>query len=470
MNRLYEILAFTIHYSKTENTKLITTIMKELPTTEFKGINLYAILLIKQAYELDMPPSMENLIRIGEVFLNKYITTYKENTSLNTVSSEDFDLPGKIDSIKNGILEELVQNVEIHEFEPIEKLDIDFKDESKIRILEFYEMKKKEITRDMITALDSSISNGMEVDFGLLGTTDNKIKTYYDEGYLKEVIEVGEIESFSPTLMFKTQMKSLDTLIGGVYTGDLWSLESTSGVGKTRMAVGHICHTAIMSNKNVLYITLEETNSKIESLLVSRHIIYKYDVQIENKIIYRNLYTEDKERWAYIEAAKQDLKTNPDYGKYTIASITLDVNNIEDKIKMYEAANGITYDVIVLDHAYIVSAKRTRDEGVLSHHDIVSKTYKTMKQLVKGKERFALVLNQFNQKGAEKAALGKSPGQDGVAGGLEACRNTDLNIAIVETDAMKQQNQVKLYLTKSRDNEADTAVVLKAYKAYSSFV
>lgn len=462
-----EIFLFLLSekYERTETSGHRLWLVNSLPESEFKGLNKYLYFIVRYFNKLGLTPTEARLDAIIKNQLKVFISESQEKT--NGTLSLNFKDPVDLERAYKIIREEIISAIEILD------TTTDISKDWHTAIVEFFENSRREKIMDINRTAMEIATIGVGNKFGPLESLEymNAATTQainlYSESKLQELIIDAKNVRRKPELITPLGIPSIDNDTGGgIYSGELWSIEANSSVGKTRFAIGSAVYTALKLNRNVLFISLEQTFSEIESILIARYIADKRGILIPSTKILKelNLSGEEKE---LIDLARYALFESGKFGKFRyIDDITL--NDFIAKLDSEDVLHG-PFDLIVLDHMYILPYMYTKEIGVLDQATITGRGYKVFKKYVRTRNKAGIAINQLNQEGEEKTTKGISPGQKGAAGGKEVYRHTDYNVILYETTEMKRNKKMGIFITKNRSSEGNASPILTAYKAVAVF-
>lgn len=278
----------------------------------------------------------------------------------------------------------------------------------------------------------------------------------YDEEALEDITD-DTVMSAPMEFLVDTGLPAIDQDLVGLCRTQLIDISAGPGAGKTRFVLGVFAHRAVMSGKNVLYYTLEQSKAEAEAMLVARHVLYMFNVIISDKMIITN--SVPAELVPKVEAARIDLFESNKYGKIWIQETDLYLEDFIEKIKTQDRVNG-PFDIIIIDHMSLLQSKQPKYGHALDDYKIVAKGYRRFKRYVRKHRKGGISINQFNREGIAAAKADKEIDATMGAGGIEAYRSTDANIVITYTETMAAQGLRRISLPKSRSSAGFGSIML----------
>lgn len=281
----------------------------------------------------------------------------------------------------------------------------------------------------------------------------------YDITKLEEVVDIVETsgEMGDMTFLVDSGLPAIDKVVGGLRRKQLMGIEAPPGAGKTRMALGVYAHRAsVLYHLNCVYFALEQTKKEVEAMLTARHVLYMFEKLVSDKMITEGKVPKDLQ--PLVDAAKLDLFESGKYGKIEIIETNLYVEDFVEKMRNQDRLKG-PFDIFVIDHLYLVESKAT-GYNKLTEAQIIKLAYRRFKRFVRTYVRGGIAVNQFNSSGIEASKADKDIDATMIAGGIEAYRNTDFDIAITYTDVMQAQGKRRLHIPKSRSSEPFASIIV----------
>lgn len=328
--------------------------------------------------------------------------------------------------------------------------------------------------------LNSRFTQVLSSSFDMMTDTDDTSKALnhaqtqmemlqeiYDTVKLEELDVNIQREKGTPLeFICDTGLPSIDADIDGIYRTQLGGVEAAPGTGKTRFALGVWTYrAAVLYKKNVLYYTLEQSRDECEAMLISRHAFELFEIQIADKLIYKNKVPEEyKEQ---VEAARIDLFESGKYGKIYIEETDLYMETFIDKIKSVDRLQG-PFDLIIVDYMALITEKNTygRPKNI---GEIVSYCYRTFKKFCRKNNKAGIAVNQLNREGIAASKADKEITTEMGQGGIEVYRSTDFNLTISATQEMELQHKRRISQPKKRSSEGIGSVIVDVRLGISLF-
>jgi KaiC/GvpD/RAD55 family RecA-like ATPase len=280
----------------------------------------------------------------------------------------------------------------------------------------------------------------------------------YDPAKLEEIIDAPDtVEDAEMTFLIDTGLPGIDNVVYGLCRKQLGGIEAPPGAGKTRFALGVWAHRAAVTyGLNVVFFALEQTRAEVKAMLIARHVLHLYGKLIPDKMITSNSVPDELS--AIVKASQLDLFDSGKYGKIHIVETNLYVEDFIDKVKNQDRLYG-PFDIVIIDHMYLMESRsegRSRPDQV----EIIRKSYRKFKRYVRSTGKGGIAVNQFNREGIEASKQDKEVDATMAAGGIEAYRNTDFNIAITFNETMLAQGKRKVSIPKARSTEPFMPIVV----------
>ena len=268
-----------------------------------------------------------------------------------------------------------------------------------------------------------------------------------------KLLEIQEITIDDEEFQFMCNLgiTPLDSVTGGLFSTELVSIEAPPGIGKTKFVVCQIMwRSAVLYKKSNLFFALEMSRKEIDALLVARHYYYLYrevvdEANIRIKGNYNKLPNDVKQK---IEAARDDLYNNTNYGKIEIQATTLRVDSFIAKIKREDKLKGM-FDIIHIDYIGLIESSE-RKYGQARHYETIGEALMLFKRYVRSTNKLGIAVNQLGAEGTKLAKEGKSGAEYGAQGGMIVYRSTDKNFIISATDEQKAQRKRSIEISKGR--------------------
>lgn len=335
-------------------------------------------------------------------------------------------------------------------FKVLETMDSSVED-FKMEIASYFSTKRKE-------ALTKTLSN----TFDLLNSTDNSeqaadfaeeriqiIKEIYNDEKLEELDNYKHSDSLvKMEFVTDSGIPVIDKDSMGLYTTQLFGIEGSTGVGKTRIVLGTWIYRALTEYKrNVLFYALEQSEEEIKAMLVAHHVFVMFNIQISDKMIYTDKVPEELQ--AKVEASKYDLFESNKYGKFVCEATTLYVETFISKIKVTDKLKG-PFDLLCIDYMGIIESRPSQYERSKDMVEIVRIAYKVFKRYLRNSGKSGIAIGQLNRDGATAGEQDKIITTDMAQGGMAVFQNTDYNVEITMTETMKLQQKRRVSQAKVR--------------------
>jgi len=209
---------------------------------------------------------------------------------------------------------------------------------------------------------NTAVKLAVKAAYTRIGTSEDKLMVSNIEKALAITSNIDEDDTYDYKERFESRRKlviddirianAVPTLIptfdmltkGGAGAGELITVIARSGAGKSVFLV-NIARGAILTNKNVLYITLELTATQIARRLDSCICNYAYE-EVKNKL--------DK-----IEYRLGELAANVKIKYWPARSIS--VSEIKEYIKQLQRKTGFTPDILIIDFAEYLTSTYTEE-------------------------------------------------------------------------------------------------------------
>jgi replicative DNA helicase len=172
--------------------------------------------------------------------------------------------------------------------------------------------------------------------------------------------EIQDVVNEEHSLVAPTRIYALDKVIQGLYRGELFIILAPLNVGKS-WAIIHLCVSALLSGKHVLYLTLEMSETRVMQRIiqnVSGTVKQRHQDEYKRQV---TIWAEDWETREVIQVpsllnikkvAKHMNTLNRFGGKLCLKqypSGTCTIDTIEKEILLYDAAFGKLPDAVFID-------------------------------------------------------------------------------------------------------------------------
>ena len=306
-----------------------------------------------------------------------------------------------------------------------------------------------ECLSDIYNKLNDTNDSGIASDYAL--DTISNLNAIYDKSKL-EILSTTNNTGNDMVFVTDCGLEAIDNDSDGLFTSQLFGVEAQPGTGKTRFVIGTYCYrAATLYNKNVCFITLEQTVQEIESMFLSIHVFNMFNIQLSDKLIRNKRYPKELE--AQVEAARYDLFHSGKYGKIVAIEESFHVRTFINQLKNIDRLKG-PFDLIAIDYMGLIrgdgDGKGRRDMSIA---DRINDAYEFFKAYVRKTKKAGIAIGQFNKEGIEAGEKDKEITPDMAQGGISVYRHTDYNIAISRTTTMKLQQKVRFSQPKVRASQ-----------------
>lgn len=242
-----------------------------------------------------------------------------------------------------------------------------------------------------------------------------------------------------------------------IQTQDIVSIVADEGVGKTKLTVD-LVYKAVIGGRNVLLFCGETAVSKMQTLVVLRHIDYlnngisiSLDEYNNRALIPCDTDEQRIEINSMIAVAECDLYDNPKYGKIVYKQ---DLPYEEYSKYISECVDRFSTEVVVTDHvaALRTSGERTIDGFLDSDKKRIDFLFKAQNVLTK---RYNLVfLNTVHTENtvSDKLAAGKEVGIRIAGGSRYVTKYSTIVMLLRDTDELRANSLILIDFKKTRDH------------------
>ncbi len=238
--------------------------------------------------------------------------------------------------------------------------------------------------------------------------------------------------------LFDTGIPCVDGDSGGMFSKQVWAFSGSPGSGKTRVAACYWAYPAMIAGLDVLFDELELSSVEVENMLIAHHIIQLFGGEIKIPDSEMNRGNLSAEQWKYYNAAKFDLFDSGRWGKITIRTDDLVVENFKKDTYSFLRRNRNT-QLWIIDYAGLAkSVPIGKYAGRKDKYEVITELYEGAKDIAKTADIGVLVLNQFGKEGCEASLAGKRIMPGHVQGGQIIERHADYDIAMCMTE--EQEN------------------------------
>lgn len=241
-------------------------------------------------------------------------------------------------------------------------------------------------------------------------------------------------------------LKDLDSLVS-LQRGQIALVGANSGSGKTTFLSSLACYYALRSKLNVLYITLEELQSKM-TVTFDRLIMGKKssDIFLPNSTINKNYIQENKQ---FFNAVKSKSKGNITF--LCGSPNTVSVEQLENLINETEREKKTKYDVIILDYADILKKSDTGNESIEGE-----RIFQNLVSLAKRKDVLLWTATQLNRmsKQTDVKTL------DSIEGSYRKLNVCAFAMTLNQTKEEFEHGYIRFYIDKIRDRYKQENVLI----------
>lgn len=441
MNELFKYFTSRNDDRDPERVAYTSWFISTFPISEFKEEEFYFYSFMDFCSKLERPCKLEYL----EYFLSTEVRALLAKSKVKVKGTESITLtdPLAFETVYKTTCEVLRDNTKVLEQLPAE-ID-DFVVEVQSFMVERRNQRLTQALSDVYSTLGETHSAVDATNYALEQITI--INDIYSAENLEDLVSAN-VDASKFEFITDTGLPAIDKDSGGIYQTQLLGIEAQPGTGKTRLAVMLSYRAATLYNKAVLFIPLEQSKFELECMYVALHMFYLYNVQVSDDIIRKGKLPDDLK--PLYEAAKIDLFESGKYGKIVIHETVLYVENFIAKITNLDKLQG-PFDLIVIDYMGLMESNGTL--GNYKYKDaylIIKDAYKLFKRYLRKVRKGGIAVAQFNDKGIEAGKADKTIETNHAEGGIAVYRNTDYNLAISMTEAMRAQQKRRFSQPKVR--------------------
>lgn len=266
-----------------------------------------------------------------------------------------------------------------------------------------------------------------------------------------------ETNSGKMHLVTRFNVEQLDKNIGGIYQGDMVSILAPAKGCKTRF-VTMVLHTAIVSGTPVAMFPVENGAKGFEALLRARHFEWMYNRHVTDptKLMFLDSDMIRKGeltgKLADLELASwTDLKTNSNYGKFTVIDEDFHLETFLSHFKL--AIDTIGAQLICADYLQLMGSLNPN----MAKHDRISQAYIQTLQFLKSEKVGGIFPGQLKQSAvgeigkAEDDDLSNMELRDAAGESYEVIKTPDVNIALYGTVESIRRGNMKIISIPSRN-------------------
>lgn len=244
----------------------------------------------------------------------------------------------------------------------------------------------------------------------------------------------------------RTGVEGVDSHIGEFRKGDMVSTMGQPGAGKTRWNANIMYHALMMGN-NVFWLPLEGNDLQAFSLIVSRHILNKFEdrIDLDDKRIYDNSYPEHLGH--IVDEAMMDLLRNPAYGKLKIQNTILYDDEVMSLMeRTYD--EGFMFDVLCIDYVSLILSKT--NEMKAAYLSRLVTTLKSNAMNFRNRGYLLLLPHQLTKEVIRDLKNGEDHSITGSADTSEIIKSSDIAFSLYRTEEQAAKDMIQVYFTKTR--------------------
>jgi len=288
----------------------------------------------------------------------------------------------------------------------------------------FDESTKSDISKDAIpTILSDALSVSFDTHIGH-DYIDNAVERY--EFYRKKEEKIPfDLEYFNKITAGGLPRKTLNIALAG------------TGVGKS-LFMCHMAANCLSENYNVLYITLEMAEERIAERIDTNLMNVTMDTLKE---IPKELF--DKK----MDKLKKKIKGKLIIKEYPTA--TASVNNFRALINELKIKKGFIPDILFMDYLNLCTSTRYKNNISAGSYFVVKAIAEELRGLAVECNIPIMSATQLNRTGFMSSDVGLEDTSESF--GLPA--TADLMFALISTEELEEQNQIKIKQLKNRYND-----------------
>lgn len=418
--------------------------ISNIPVSEFDNEERLYYHFLEYCVELSILVTFKHLQVWEATELREVL--HKTNIKVAGCEALSFDDPASFETAYRTTSDVLTDNFKILETQDSEI------DDFKVEIAAYFSRKKGDrltsalaSTFDMLNKTDSS-----EEASNYALDTLHAIQDIYDTAHLEE-LDAQSIDTHEQFIRVSDcGLPAIDNDSGGLFTTQLFGVEAQPGTGKTRYVLGTYCYRAATKyNKNVLFLSLEQTRLECEAMLIACHTFHMFNIQISDKMILTGAVPDSVKK--QVEAAKFDLFESGKYGKLVCLEKDLYAETFVSKLRAWDKLMG-PFDLIAIDYMGLIESQPAQYQKTLTEFEIIKTSFKQFKRYLRHSKKAGIAISQFNREGVQAGKNDKEITTDMAQGGMAVYRNTDYNTAISMTDTMRLQQKRKFSQPKVRSS------------------
>ena len=399
----------------------------------FEGLDFYLYKFVKDALVLNCLLDENLLDNFMEYSLKSYML--KHNVKTQATTAFNFKQPSGIKSAFLALKQELANY-----YNDLSKGETDIS----LYKSDLYKFKNEFLNKKMYEVITSTaiiLRDNKDNKSGVNDAIQNSMKeTSMIESMTKMFDEILEdrVVDLKPYPITRLGIDYMDEHFGDLKTGYLLEITAPPSWGKTIYTVMNPCYNAIvLHNANVLYLSIEQSESILNAIMLTKRIHDTTGKFISFKDIESEVY-ENSEVESLVNITKYNLFEKEEQrtiGRFIVGnSENLYSNTIKQVVEQHEAKYGINFDVVVIDYMADLSHKQIGKEFV-DKADLTKEGYKEFHDLCRTKNKLGIALNQLTKEGIDNVMSGKPVTFGNTAGGQASDRYVELSINIGGTQA-----------------------------------
>lgn len=437
--------------------------ISNIPESEFQGDELIFYKYLDFSERLNVPIVYKYFQVWLDTELSQVLHTCKAR--VNGTESLNFDEPVSFATACRVTKDVMSDNFNI--LEAMESALDDFK----IDISSYFSRRRKERLTQALASTYDILNQADSVTEASAYAMDNigVIDSVYDLEKLEELNYDIDNSNGDEHLgkVSDSGLPALDTDSLGIYETQLFDIEAQPGIGKTRFVLGTYVYRALTIYKNnVAYFALEQKESEVRAMLIAHHTFQMFNVQVTSKMI--NTGNVPKEVAAKVEAARIDLFESGKYGTFYVEECSLYIETFLSKFRMLDRLKG-PFKLICIDYVGLMESNPGPFKKQLLEHEIIRTALRTFKSYLRHTKKAGISISQFNGKGITAGENDKEISTDMAQGGPAVFRNTDYNIAISCSNAMKLQQKRRVSQPKVRDSKGFDSFIMDTRLGFCYF-
>jgi len=254
----------------------------------------------------------------------------------------------------------------------------------------------------------------------------------------------------------KTNIRSVDQLVGGVEAGTILTTMGFVGSFKTTFGMNFLYNNVVNLNYNMVFFTLEVPKELLILQLLSRHSYNSKFTSthqpVESRKVQKASLTQEEEDFLF-NVVEKDLQENSEYGKYLFVDgadfETIDVPGIEARLGFEDyPVDGLIVDYLQLFQYYPPPKHMPRG---ISVGDFYVREFAELSKRCNGKPISVLLLAQANREGYKRAQ--ENEGRYdllALSEFRELERSSSYVMSLYTDESLQESNEVKIMLLKNR--------------------